>query len=90
MTETEKKHLRKQLVKLLRPEAVDEAYAVLTNCDNKWLISFKEEMKKKSGNTACCAIDFGKMQLVRDGKMKKGGHFGSGWDELNKEDIPKL
>ena len=90
MTETEKKRLKVQLVKLLRPETVDEAHTILTNCDSKWLISFKQEMKKMSGNTACCVIDFGKIQLVRDGKMKKGGHFGNGGYGLSKEDIAKL
>lgn len=91
MTDAEKKRLKKQLVGLLTPEAVDEAYEILTNCSERWLNSFKEEMKKKSGNTACCAIDFAKMQLVRDGKMENTGHFGNGWDDiLTEEDYKNL
>ena len=73
MTDKEKTQLRKQLVKLLRADAVDEAFEILTQCNEKWLKSFRKEMKKeggKGGNTACIAIEFAKFQLVRDGKMK--------------------
>ena len=78
MTQREKTYLRKKLVKLLIPESVDEAYDILTTCDEKWLNSFNEEYKKKSYNTACCAIDLAKDYLVKDGKRqaKDTDHFG--------------
>ena len=91
MTDKEKTQLRKQLIKLLRADAVDEAFEILTQCSDKWLKSFREEIKKKSGNTACVAIEFAKMQLVRDGKMKMS-HFSGNPDDysLTPEDIAKL
>jgi hypothetical protein len=67
LTDNKKKVLKSQLEKILLPEAVDEAYTILTSCDEKWYNSFKEEYRKKSFNTACCAIDFAKDYLVKDG-----------------------
>ena len=92
MTDKEKSQLRKQLIKLLNKDAVDEAFEILTNCSEKWLNSFREELKKKSENNACVAIDFAKMQLVRDGKMKIDGHFGGDPEDycLTPDDIAKL
>lgn len=92
MTDKEKTQLKKQLIKLLRADAVDEAFEILTQCNEKWLDSFREEIKKKSGNTACLAIDFAKMQLVRDGKMKIGGQFSGDTSDydMTPEDIARL
>ena len=78
LTDKEIKKLRSKLEKLLIPEAVEEAVLILTTCDEKWYKSFNEEYKKRSKNTACCAIDFAKDYLVKDGKLedKEGDHFG--------------
>lgn len=77
MRDTEK--LKNILVDLLREECVEEAFHILTKCDDKWYNSFLEEVDKKSENTACIAIDFAKVQLVKDGKMvqKDGDNFGN-------------
>ena len=78
MTEAKKEKLRKKLDKLLIADAVSEAMYILENCDEKWFVSFNEEYRKKSWNTACCAIDLAKDVLVRAGKMvqKEEDHFG--------------
>lgn len=78
MTQKQEEILKRQLTRLLIPEAVDEAFEALTKGDPKWLKSFKEELIKKSGNTACCAIDFAKYYAVKSGVLtqKPEDHFG--------------
>jgi hypothetical protein len=73
--------LRKILVDLLSPEYVEEGLDILSKCDDKWYNSFYEEINKKSYNTACMAIDFGKNDLVKDGKMiqKDTDNFGGNY-----------
>jgi hypothetical protein len=72
LTEEKKVVLRNQLEKILLLEAIEEAFNVLISCDEKWYNSFIGEYTKKSFNTACCAIDFAKDSLVKEGKMTQG------------------
>jgi len=82
MTPKQEEILKRQLKRLLISEAVDEAFEALTKGDPKWLTSFKEELAKKSGNTACLSIDFAKYYAVKAGTLtqKPDDHFGNcGW-----------
>ena len=78
LRESKNKTLRRKLENLLTPEAVEEAFTVLTMCDEKWYNSFNEQWNQRKWNTACISIDFAKDQLVKDGKIeaKEGDHFG--------------
>jgi hypothetical protein len=72
-------NLKEDLKELLKPDAVEEAFFILSNCDKKWLDSFYHELNvKKNGNTACMAIDFAKNQLVKSGliEQKDTDNFG--------------
>ena len=78
LTDKQKERLRKKLEKLLILESREEAYEILTTCDEKWYTLFNEKYRDKNFNIACCVIDTAKDYMIKAGKAEKkdGDHFG--------------